>query len=1202
MTTWRTTTTAVRSWCAVACLGVFAQASAVGAATPAIDDIRADLPTLIREAATSPTRFAVDIPHPASIDSAGTWTASGSVANWAYTVRVATAVSMSLHASGVSLPPDAVLSVRGGGVVRRYTSRDVHNGELWSHPLPGDTLYLSIVVARSAQSRVKVRINSVQAGYRSLGGAVPDHPYFRALQRSAATSGCALNYACEATAGNQGPANATVALVIGNVVQCTGTLVADTPLDAAPYILTARHCENGVLGGGNPGVASEIWIYWDAVTPCVAQLGSIYDGTAPTQFGAQTVVEEQDAWLIKLNGPPVASDAYFAGWDATGGSFVGGYSVHHALGYKKQFVSWNGQALLQTLSAASLHVGYDSTFWGVVNATGNVGAGASGGGLFDPTNRLVGSATLAVLPGGAGTAGVCPLTPAPSPAPSTIVADYTALSVVWAGGGDTTSSTSGVTLQSALDPINTGRTVTDGYQFLPVTISVDTTSAFTGSKVTLQWNGPAARTCTATGGLVGDGWSGTLATSGTFVLTERSGGDVRYGVHCDGPNQAGYAEVGVSWTFMPPIVSIAGDSSAFAGGSVAISWFSNALPCTAGGGTNGDGWAGPKNQSGSQAVPVLVIGSLTYTLTCGSGAWVSTEQITVTALAPFAFIYADANNLRIGQPVTLEWGGGGTCTASGGGSGDGWSGAQPGYTNVTESVAGAYLYTVTCTGAGQSGTASINVSFINAVAAASLGGAPATAEIYTDAGATGLVTFNWISNVRPCSLVATGPASIQETLLVQGQFPSGFAYASEGLAGNYVYTLSCGTGTDQSQATATVTWYTNSPTTNFVGDGTNPTGTLYYLMWNANVWPCTGSGGLPGDGWAGAKAKPFAQQTVTSGVLGAVTYTLSCGSGTQIVQDHVTVTYVAPSISLSSSASQVQINTTFAISWNTNSLPCTLSVSPSTGGSQQIMTPSGGWLTAQPAPGTYTYALSCPSGSASAQVTVSGPPAPVVTLTSSTNSASVNSLVTLTWSSTDATSCTASGGTGAELWAGPRPTVGTGDVSSNFVGNVTYQMSCTNGLSQGVATVQVNYTAVSADSPPVSAPTVTMSVDQSTQTVGKAVKISWAGSNASQCDATGGIAGDGWSGPQLLAGSASITETTAGSYVYSIECSGAPPAAIASVTVAFAQGSSGGPGSTGGGGGVVLPPWLLVLLAGCIIRVRRTRFGWLASSRHSNAF
>ena len=165
---------------------------------------------------------------------------------------------------------------------------------------------------------------------------------------------------------------------------------------------------------------------------------------------------------------------------------------------------------------------------------------------------------------------------------------------------------------------------------------------------------------------------------------------------------------------------------------------------------------------------------------------------------------------------------------------------------------------------------------------------------------------------------------------------------------------------------------------------------------------------------------------------------ISGGSGTQVVQSNVTVTYVAPSINLHSSASQVRVNTPFIISWDTNSLPCSLSVSPGAGGSQQIITTSGAWQTAQPATGTYTYALSCPSGSTSTQVVVGAAPAPAVTLTSSTNTASVGSMVTLTWSSANATGCTASGGTGAVLWTGPRPTAGTGDVSSNFVGNVTY--------------------------------------------------------------------------------------------------------------------------------------------------------------------
>src|SRR5215472_7086922 len=65
------------------------------------------------------------------------------------------------------------------------------------------------------------------------------------------------------------------------------------------------------LGGGDPGAAESVVIYWDATTACGQTLESIYyDDT--TQSGATTIVEQQDAWLIKLDVPPVASDAFYA--------------------------------------------------------------------------------------------------------------------------------------------------------------------------------------------------------------------------------------------------------------------------------------------------------------------------------------------------------------------------------------------------------------------------------------------------------------------------------------------------------------------------------------------------------------------------------------------------------------------------------------------------------------------------------------------------------------------------------------------------------------------------------------------------------------------------------------------------------------------------------------------------------------------------
>jgi hypothetical protein len=138
------------------------------------------------------------------------------------------------------------------------------------------------------------------------------------VRTSAASSGCVQNYACNVTAANQNAANASVALVISNEFECSGTILNDVPQDGAPYVLTARHCENGEPGGGDPGAASSVQAYWSSVTPCGQSLLSIFDTFAQVQSGGTTVVEQQDEWLIRLDALPTYPGVYYAGWDASG--------------------------------------------------------------------------------------------------------------------------------------------------------------------------------------------------------------------------------------------------------------------------------------------------------------------------------------------------------------------------------------------------------------------------------------------------------------------------------------------------------------------------------------------------------------------------------------------------------------------------------------------------------------------------------------------------------------------------------------------------------------------------------------------------------------------------------------------------------------------------------------------------------------------
>jgi hypothetical protein len=86
------------------------------------------------------------------------------------------------------------------------------------------------------------------------------------------------------------------------------------------------------------------------------------------------------------------------------------------LGEDQQYVEWSGNDVLEQIPGATFNVAYDSTFWGVVNSLGNLGAGGSGSALFSATNQVVGSASLSDLPAGPNTAGTCPV-PSVTPSP-----------------------------------------------------------------------------------------------------------------------------------------------------------------------------------------------------------------------------------------------------------------------------------------------------------------------------------------------------------------------------------------------------------------------------------------------------------------------------------------------------------------------------------------------------------------------------------------------------------------------------------------------------------------------------------------------------------------------------------------------------------------------------------------------------------------
>ena len=155
------------------------------------------------------------------------------------------------------------------------------------------------------------------------------------------------------------------------------------------------------------------------------------------------------------------------------------------------------------------------------------------------------------------------------------------------------------------------------------------------------------------------------------------------------------------------------------------------------------------------------------------------------------------------------------------------------------------------------------------------------------------------------------------------------------------------------------------------------------------------------------------------------------------------------SVSLSTSAASVAAGGSVVLSWSSNGAS---SCSASGGWSGSRST--SGSQTVGPINQTTTYTLSCSgsNGGAVQQVTVQvGGNGVTVNLSASPAAVAAGNNTTLTWSSSGASSCTASGG-----WSGSRATSGSFTIGP-INASTTYQLSCTGaaGSGLGMTTVQV---------------------------------------------------------------------------------------------------------------------------------------------------
>ena len=631
----------------------------------------------------------------------------------------------------------------------------------------------------------------------------------------------------------------------------------------------------------------------------------------------------------------------------------------------------------------------------------------------------------------------------------------------------------------------------------------------TGGTTRLSWKSSTASACTASGG-----WSGSVATSGTWS-TEALFNTTVYELTCTGSGGSATQSATVTVSALAPVITLrANPSSIDADGTSMITWSTdNAMICSASG-----AWSGSKALSGTQLSGSLTT-STTYTLTCTGVRGTASQSVTVSVkpLAPSVTLAATPSTVANGASSTLKWNApmATSCSAAGA-----WWGAKAVSGSQTTGILGAdATFTLTCIGPGGKASQSATVSIRSPTPTVSLSVGPSAVT------AGGSATLNWsATNASAC--VASGAWSGAKA--VHGSQPSGALQANE----TYILTCTGPGGTAAQSATVSVSAHLSVSVSFSASPSTVPSGGSSKLSWSSsNATACTASGG-----WSGTKVIDGSQ---SSGALAAsATYGLTCtalgGSATQFVT--VSVTSPAPVVHFTASPSTVASGGASTLSWSSNNSTSCVASGAWAGARATSGSQTTGTLTA-----SATYGLGCTGSGGSAQqsTTVSvTSPAPTITFTASPSTVASGAGSTLSWSAAHATSCIASAG-----WSGAKTASGSQSIGA-LTANETYELICTGpgGSATQSATVSVTKAA----------PAIILSASPSTVKSGAASTLTWSSTNATACTASGG-----WTGSLATSG-ARATSAVNATTTYTISCAGIGGTATQSAIVTVAASSNSG--------------------------------------------
>jgi lysyl endopeptidase len=327
-----------------------------------------------------PFRFAHSFEVSLNLNNSGTWYNTTEVNVWQLRIRSSGAYSLNLIFDQYRLPENArlfLISENTGEIKGAYTSDNNSEKHLFAiEPVEGDDLLVQYEEPVGVPFRGELQIAKVAHDY--VGIATKDH-------RPLGISGtCNVNANCDFANGTENIRDGVCRIIIAGTELCTGTMVNNTALDGAPYVLTANHCIKN-----ETQAQSSIFLFNYESPYCASIDGDVSHSLSGSSLKAS--FDSLDFTLVRLNNvPPVNYRPYLVGWNHKNIAPSSSICIHHPLGDIKK-ISIDNDAAVTSKFISGYH---PKGFWNVQQwEYGVTEQGSSGSPLFDQSKQLIGSLT-----------------------------------------------------------------------------------------------------------------------------------------------------------------------------------------------------------------------------------------------------------------------------------------------------------------------------------------------------------------------------------------------------------------------------------------------------------------------------------------------------------------------------------------------------------------------------------------------------------------------------------------------------------------------------------------------------------------------------------------------------------------------------------------------------------------------------------------